>query len=149
MEQSYPLRSFAHVSTMYRIKYLLGTLVAVFSLIYFLFGIVGWIQGSALFADMVTCFVLGSVHVAAGGWLLMSSSREYRRESRRVDAIMHQMIKTNAGRIVVTDLARYAEIPEDDAREYLERRSKHDVAFMLEGRNGNDTFFFGQQYWNN
>ena len=46
-------------------------------------------------------------------------------------------------------IARYAEIPVEDARAYLERRSQTDVVFFIEGRSGHDTFFFGQQYWNN
>lgn len=134
---------------MYRIKYLLGSLIAVFSLVYFLFGIVGWYRGDATNIDVLTCFIFGSLHIGGGAWLLLSSLREYRFERQRVDAIMRQLIRSNAGRVVVTDLARYAEIPEEDAREYLERRSQEDVVFLIEGRNGKDTFFFGQQYWNN
>jgi len=134
---------------MFRIKYLLGALISVFSLVYLLFGIAGWVQGSAMYMDILTCFLLGSAHVIIGGWLLLSSRKDFRIENRRVDAILHRMILANAGRVIVTDLARHAEIPEYDAREFLERRSKNDVVFLLEGRNGSDVFFFAQQYWNN
>ncbi|MBC8124162.1 MAG: hypothetical protein H7X70_00380 [Candidatus Kapabacteria bacterium] len=134
---------------MYRIKYLLGLLITVFSVVYFALGIVGWQNGEARFLDILTSFVIGSLHASIGGWLLLSSLRDYRSETKRVDAIMRHLIRTNAGRVVVTDLARYAEIPEEDARAYLERRSQTDVVFFIEGRNGHDTFFFGQQYWNN
>ncbi|MCX6139958.1 MAG: hypothetical protein NTX15_03880 [Candidatus Kapabacteria bacterium] len=135
--------------TMYRIKYLLGSLITVFSLVYLLFGIVGWYNGGTQFSDILTCFIVGSLHIMGGGWLLVSSLKDYRKETTRVDAIVRHLIRTNAGRVVVTDLARYAEITEEDAREYLERRSQTDVVFLIEGRGGRDTFFFGQQYWNN
>lgn len=134
---------------MYRIKYLLGTLLSVFSLVYLLFGIVGWYNGGVQFSEILTCLVVGSLHIMVGGWLLLSSHKNYRSEAKRVDAIVRHLIKTNAGHVVVTDLARYAEIPEEDAREYLVKKSKTDVVFLIEGRGGRDTFFFGQQYWNN
>ncbi len=134
---------------MYRIKYLLGSLIAIFSLVYFLFGIVGWVRGDMSTSDLLTCFVLGSLHVAGGGWLLLSSLREFRAERQRMDAIVRHLIRVHAGRVMVSDLAHVAEIPEDDAREYLERRAQRDVVFLLQGRNGRDTYFFGQEYWNN
>jgi hypothetical protein len=134
---------------MYRIKYLLGSMVAIFSFVYFLFGIVGWAMGDASFRDILVCFVLGSLHVVGGVWMLLSSLREYRRQSQRVDAIMRHLIKVNAGRIIVADLARYAEISEEDARTYLEKRSQNDVAFVLENSQGNHIFLFAHQYWNN
>ena len=134
---------------MYRIKFILGLVVTACSVAYFALGVVGWLSGQAQFLHILACFVIGSIHVAIGGWLLLSSLRGYRAETKRVDAIMRHLIRTNAGRVVVTDLARYAEIPVEDARAYLERRSQTDVVFFLEGRSGHDTFFFGQQYWNN
>lgn len=134
---------------MYRIKYLLGSLIAIFSLVYFLFGIVGWIRADMSNTDMLTCFVLGSLHVMGGGYLLVSSLRDYRAERTRMDAIVRQIIRSRAGRVAVSDLAHMADIPEDDAREYLERRARYDVVFHLEGRNGRDTYYFGQEFWNN
>lgn len=106
-------------------------------------------MGDAEFTDLLTCFVLASLHLFGGAWMLLGSLKDFRRERQRVDSIIRHLIRTHHGRVVVADLASYAEIPEEDAREYLERRSKNDIAFVLEGRNGRDMYFFGQQYWNN
>jgi hypothetical protein len=134
---------------MYRIKYLLGSMVAVFSLVYLLFGIVGWVDGNVGFADLLTCFVLASVHLGVGGYLLLSSLREYKTEKRRVDTVVRRLIHDNGGRVLVNDVARLAEISDDDAREYLSKRSKVDVSIVLQGKEGEDVYFFGQQFWNN
>ena len=134
---------------MYRIKYLLGSMVAIFSLVYLLFGIVGWIDGTVDFADLLTCFVLASLHLGGGGYLLMSSLRDYRRERRRVDIVVRRLIRMNGGRVLAADLARQADISDDDAREYLSKRAKYDVSFVLQNTTGEDVYFFGQQFWNN
>mgnify|MGYP000331647202 FL=1 len=134
---------------MYRIKYLLGSMVTIFSVVYFLFGGSGWYRGDASFQDVLTCMVLASLHMCGGGWLLVSSLKDFRAERSRVDCLVRHLIRTNGGRVVVGDLARYAEISEDDARDHLERRSQRDVAFVAQGRNGYDVYYFGQQYWYN
>ena len=118
-------------------------------MVYFLFGGVGWYMGDASFTDILTCFVLGSVHLGGGSWMLIASLRDYRRERRRVDAIIRHLIKSNGGRVVVSELASFAEISEDDARDYLEKRSTSDVAFVTEGRNGHDVYYFSPQFWYN
>lgn len=136
-------------TSLYRIKYLLGSMVTVFSLVYLLFGIVGWYDGTVGFSDLMTCFVLASVHIGGGSWLLLSSLREYRREKKRVESVIRHLIVSNSGRVIVADLARYAEISEEDAREYLEVRAKNDVALVMQNTSGVDVFIFGQQFWNN
>lgn len=136
-------------TSLYRIKYLLGSMVTVFSLVYLLFGIVGWYDGMVGFTDLLTCFVLASVHLGGGTWLLLGSLRDYRREKKRVESVIGHLIASHAGRVIVADLARYAEISEEDAREYLEVRAKHDVAVVMQSTSGIDVFFFGQQFWNN
>ena len=72
---------------MYRIKYLLGSMVAVFSLVYLLFGIVGWVDDGMSYADLLTTFILASVHLFGGVFLLLSSLKDYRAERLRVDKI--------------------------------------------------------------
>jgi hypothetical protein len=134
---------------MYRIKYLLGILVALFSLVYVLFGVVGWVDGTVKATDLLTCFALASAHIGAGSWLLLSSLRQYRSERRRIDALMRQLIRMNSGRVMASELARLAEISDDDAREYLDRRSRSDAAVIMQTRTGSDVYFFGQQFWNN
>jgi len=134
---------------MYRIKYLLGSMVAIFSLVYLLFGIVGWIDGGMSYADLLTAFVLASVHLFGGGFLLLSSLKDYREERVRVDRSVRYLIHQNGGRLVAADLARLAEITDDDAREYLEKRAQKDVSVVLQSRGGEDVYFFGQQFWNN
>jgi hypothetical protein len=134
---------------MYRIKYLLGILVTTFSLVYLLFGIVGWVDKTVSSADLVTCFALASAHLGAGAWLLLSSLRQFRAERKQLDALMRHLIRVNSGRVIASELADLAEISDDDAREYLERRSRHDVAVIMQSRNGTDVYFFGQQFWNN
>jgi len=114
-----------------------------------LFGIVGWIDGNVEFADLLTCFVLASLHLGGGGYLLLSSLRDYRRERQRVDSVVRRLIRSNGGRVVAGELARQAEISDDDAREYLTKRAKYDVSIVLQNTTGEDVFFFGQQFWNN
>ncbi len=133
----------------YRIKYLLGALVASFSVVYLIFGIVGWVDGTVKTADLVTCFLLASVHLGTGTWLLLASLRQYRSEKQRMDAVMRHLIRANGGRVLVSELARVAEISDDDAREYLDRRSRNDVSVVMQSRAGEDVYFFGQQFWNN
>jgi len=80
---------------------------------------------------------------------MISGSREYAKEHRRVESIVRHLIRTNGGRVVIADLARFAEISEEDAREHLEKRSKSDVVIVMQNSTGTDVFFFGQQFWNN
>jgi len=134
---------------MYRIKYLLGSLVAVFSLVYLLFGIVGWIDNTVAYTDLLTCFVLASLHLFGGAALLLSSLRDYRQERMRVERSIRLLIRENGGRLLASDLARLADITDDDAREYLERRARRDVSVVLQSRQGEEVYFFGQQFWNN
>jgi hypothetical protein len=137
------------MASLYRIKYILGSMVAIFSLVYVLFGIVGWIDGTLEYADLLTCFVLASLHLGGGGWLLISSLKEYRVERRRIDTVMRHLIHRNGGRVIVSDLARLAEISDEDAREYLVKRTRTDVSVVLQNTVGEDVYFFGQQFWNN
>ncbi len=134
---------------LYRIKYLLGTLVALFSIIYLLLGTVGWLDGTVSGGDLITCFALASAHLAAGTWLLLSSMRQYKLEHRKLESIVRHIIRVNNGRVHASQVARMAEITEDDAREYLEKRISKDVAIMIQSNTGSDVFFFGQQFWNN
>ena len=134
---------------MYRIKYLLGSMVAVFSLVYLLFGIVGWVDDGMSYADLLTTFILASVHLFGGVFLLLSSLKDYRAERLRVDRSVRYLIQVNGGRLIAADLARHAEITDDDAREYLDKRAQKDVSVVLQNRGGEDVYFFGQQFWNN
>lgn len=134
---------------MFRIKYLLGSMVTIFSLVYFLFGGVGWYMGDASYQDILTCFVLASLHLAGGSWLLLSSLRDYRAERERLETVIRHLISSNGGRVPVQDLARVADINEDDARDYLEKRSKSEPSYVSMGRNGHDTYYFGQNYRDN
>lgn len=134
---------------MYRLKMLIGSMVAIFSVVYLIFGIVGLIRQDMRSADLMTCFFLASLHLGIGAWLLMNSLRDYRREHRRVEEVVRYLISSNGGRVTITELALFAGISEDDAREHLERRSKHDVVIVMQNTAGADVFFFGQQFWNN
>ncbi|MBI2793479.1 MAG: hypothetical protein HYX66_02370 [Ignavibacteria bacterium] len=134
---------------MYRIKLLIGILVAAFSSVYLLFGVVGWEHESMKAADLITCFILASLHLGIGSWLLFTSLSEYRREHRRVEDVVRRLIDSSGGRVTIADVAKYAGISEEDAHEHLERRSKHDVVIVMQNTAGSDVFFFGQQYWNN
>lgn len=134
---------------LFRIKYILGSMLGIFSLVYMLFGIVGWSKGDATFQDLLTCFVLASIHVMLSGWLLVSSMRAYRSERARLDTVIRVLSERHGGRVTVADVASLAEVSEDDAREYLEQRSKRDEAVVTLGQNGRDVYYFGQQYWNN
>lgn len=134
---------------MYRIKYLLGSLLAAFSVLYFIFGVAGWMHASSADTDILVSFLLGTIHVAGGSWLLLSSMVERKREKRRLDHVIAQLIEANGGRVVVSDVARYADVTEDDAREYLDRRAAHEVSYLHRGRNGRDLYYFGQRFWNN
>ncbi len=134
---------------MHRIKSILGSLISVFSLVYFLFAIVGWVQGGSLATDVLTCVCLGTCHIAVGAWLVLGAVREQRAEARRIEEVLRTIVASRGGRIRVEDLAWYANITEDDAREYLEKRRLTDVIFHLGGRNGKETYYFGQKYWNN
>jgi hypothetical protein len=134
---------------LYRIQYLLGAMLGIFSLVYLLFGIVGWVDGEASFQDLLTCFVLASIHIVASAYLFIASVRSFRRERARLEAVIGLLAERNAGRVTVMDVAALAEVSEDDAREYLAKRAKTHATVITEGRNGKDTYFFGQQYWNN
>lgn len=134
---------------LFRIKYILGIMLGVFSLVYLVAGVVGWQQGSATFAEMVMCFVLASVHVTFAGWLLLSSIHAFRLERTRLETVIRVLMERHGGRVTVCDVAELGEVSEEDAREYLEKRSSHDVSFVNPGRNGRDVYYFGQQYWNN
>lgn len=59
----------------YRIKYLLGIMAALFGLLYLLIGIVGWSE-SATVADRWMPFALGSLHIGLATLLFWTSSRE-------------------------------------------------------------------------
>lgn len=134
---------------MYRIKMLIGLMVSAFSVVYLLFGIVGWVRADMKAADLMTCFILASLHLGIGSWLLFTSLKEYRQEHRRVEDVVRRLIRSGGGRVTMADVAKYAGISEDDAREHLERRSKHDVVIVMQNTAGADVFFFGQQFWNN
>ncbi|NQW30392.1 MAG: hypothetical protein HQ472_07765 [Ignavibacteria bacterium] len=134
---------------MHRIKLLLGLLLISFSIVYLLFGWIAYADRSAEFLDILVCFVFGSLHVVAGGLFLMNGMRERKREVERIDLVIRHLVKTNAGRVAVADLAMFAEITEDDARDYLHRRSQNDVSTILAGSGRGDVYFFGQQFWNN
>lgn len=134
---------------MHRIKLLLGLLLIAFSLAYLLFGWVAFNNGTAQFMNVLICFTIGSAHVAVGGYLLANSIRERRREMERIDLVIRHLVKTNAGRVSVSDLSMFAEVPEEDAREYLRKRSISDVSVVISGSGRGDVFFFGQQFWNN
>lgn len=134
---------------MYRIKYFLGAMVAIFSLVYLTFGVIGWVRATSTSSEIVICFTLASLHLASGIWLLLSSVSEERRERRRLELVTSHLIDVQGGRVRVSDVARYAEVHEDDAREFLEKRAQHEVSYLHRGRNGRDLFYFGQQFWNN
>lgn len=134
---------------MYRIKYFLGAMVAIFSLVYITFGVIGWLRGTSSSSEIVVCFALASLHLASGTWLLLSSLSEYRRETRRLDMVISRLIEVQGGKVLVSDVARYAEVHEDEAREYLEKRAQHQPTYMHRGRNGKDLFYFGPRFWNN
>ncbi|MBU3742280.1 MAG: hypothetical protein FGM24_08345 [Candidatus Kapabacteria bacterium] len=134
---------------LYRIQYLLGAMLGIFSLVYILFGIVGWLSSDASFQDVLTCFVLASIHVVAAGGLFIASIRSYRRECARLETVVRVLQERHAGRVTVADVAALADVSHDDAREYLVRNANTRDVVITEGRNGNDAFLFGQQYRNN
>ena len=80
---------------------------------------------------------------------MLSSLRDFRRERDRVDSIIRKLIRSNGGRLIASDLAEQAEISDDDAREYLEKRAKFDVSVVMQDSGGDDVYFFGQRFWNN
>lgn len=134
---------------MFRIKYLLGSMMTIFSLVYMLFGIMSWLRGDAEARDVMTCFVLASIHCIAGSWLLVSSLRDYREERRRIEAAVQHIMALRGGRVTVAELADVAELSQDDAREYLERRTQVEVVVRTPGRAGEEQYFFGGDYRNN
>jgi hypothetical protein len=134
---------------MYRIKHILGSLVAVFSLVYLVFGIIGWIDERVTYTNLMICFVLASAHLGGGGWLIMAGLRDQRRERSRVDQSIRMLIRQNAGRLSASELSRLAKISANEAREYLDKRAKYDVSVVLQSKEGEDVYFFGQQFWNN
>lgn len=134
---------------LYRIKYLLGTLVTLFSIFYLLIGTVGWVDRTMNSTDLITCFILASVHLGSGGWLLLSSLKQYKSEQRALEMYMHRLIRVNGGRVLASDLAREANISQEDAHEYLDKRLQKDVAVLMQNRAGVNVYFFGQQFWNN
>jgi hypothetical protein len=134
---------------MFRTKYLLGSMATIFSLVYMLFGVMSWVRGDADSRDIIACFVLGSLHLAAGSWLLLRSIGDYREEKRRIEAVISHLIALRGGRVSVTELADLAELSEDDAREYLERRAQLDVVIRTSAGGGEEHYVFGGEYWKN
>jgi hypothetical protein len=134
---------------LYRIQYLLGSMLGIFSLVYMLFGIVGWYDGQASFNDLLTCFVLTSIHAVAAGYLLIASIRSYRRERARLETVVRVLQERHHGRVAVIDVASLAEVSEDDAREYLSERATQHEAVATLGRHGTDAYYFAPQYRNN
>jgi predicted HTH domain antitoxin len=134
---------------MFRIKYLLGAILAIFSLVYVLFGTVAWVDGRATNSELMLCFGLGSLHAGLGVGLLYSSWREYKRERRRLDTAVDVLLERTGGRIRVRDVARLAGVSDDDAREYLAKRAQREVSFVEEGRFGAEAYTFPQEWWNN
>jgi hypothetical protein len=134
---------------MYRIKLAVGVLTSVFSLVYLGFGTSLLFQPKPETSYVVLCLVLGSIHVAAGAGLLFACVKEYSREKKRIEAVIRHLLRAHDGRVVLSDLARYAELSETDARYYLDKRSKYESVFVAQGVNGSDIYFFGQQFWNN
>jgi hypothetical protein len=124
-------------------------MMTIFSLVYMLFGIMSWLRGDAEARDIVTCFVLGSIHCIAGSWLLVSSLRDYRDEKRRIEDAVRHIAALRGGRVTVAELADIAELSQDDAREYLERRTHVDVVVRTPGKQGEEHYVFGGDYWKN
>jgi len=134
---------------MFRIKYLLGSMATIFSLVYMLFGVTSWFSGRAEVSDIVTCFVLAGLHFSAGCLFLIGSARDLRAERRRVDVAIDRLISTHGGRVSVHDLASLAELSVEDARVYLDKQARVEVTFRVENERAPDTYVFGRQYWNN
>ncbi|KXK35344.1 MAG: hypothetical protein IAE64_01315 [Flavobacteriales bacterium] len=134
---------------LYRVKYLLGIMVGLFSLVYILFGVAGWLQNTISSANLLMCFALASAHLGASSWLLLSSIRQFKIERTKLDLATRHLIRTRSGRVFPAELSLLADVSEEDAVEYLEKRCTYDVALMMQNRKGTNVFFFGQQFWNN
>lgn len=134
---------------MYRIKYLLGSMSLIFSLVYGLFGVTSWLSSDASYNGVLVCFVLTSIHVVAGVILLLYSLKDYRRESMVINAAFDRIVRKRGGRVSVRELADLASVSTDDAREYLLRRSIEAPTFSNVDGVSDESYVFGSGYPNN
>jgi len=134
---------------MYRIKYLLGSMAVIFSMVYGLFGVTSWLSADASYKDVLVCFVLTAIHFVAGAVLLLLSVQDYRREKYIIDSAFKNILSKRGGRVTVAELADAASVSADDAREYLMRRSSEAPTFYnLEGES-HESYTFGHRFQNN
>lgn len=131
---------------MFRIKYLLGSMAVVFSLVYGLFGVTSWLSADASYNDVLVCFILTTIHFIAGVILLLNSLKDYRRESLLINAAFDQLVRKRGGRVSVQELADLASVTTDDAREYLLRRSHEAPTFRNVDGVSDESYVFGRGY---
>lgn len=134
---------------MYRIKQLLGLMLASFSVVFMLFGIVLWHHRGADTAEILVCFLFASIQLGGSIALFTWSSKDYHRECGNLDYIIMEMIHHNHGKVGVRRLAGKAGISEEDAREYLVRCAKRTVCFKGRSPHGDEEWLFPQRWWNN
>ncbi|GBD04991.1 hypothetical protein HRbin20_00568 [bacterium HR20] len=106
----------------YRIKYLLGIMAALFGLLYLLIGIVGWSE-SATATDRWMPFALGSVHVGLATLLFWTSSRERQLENARLERLLRLVLREQAS-VGARQFAELAGISPSEAEEFLRWASR-------------------------
>ncbi|GIV51959.1 MAG: hypothetical protein KatS3mg038_2480 [Candidatus Kapaibacterium sp.] len=106
----------------YRIKYLLGIMAALFGLLYVLIGIVGWSE-SATATDRWMPFALGSVHVGLATLLFWTSSRERQLENTRLERLLRLVLREQAS-VGARQFAELAGISPSEAEEFLRWASR-------------------------
>ncbi|GIV54845.1 MAG: hypothetical protein KatS3mg039_1363 [Candidatus Kapaibacterium sp.] len=117
---------------LFRTKYLLGIMATVFGLLYLLFGIVGLGSQVATRADQWMPFVLGIVHVALGGLLFWTSSRERHAEQARLVRLL-RMVLRECPSLSAREFADLAGISPADAQEFLLWASRRQRTVVVVG----------------
>lgn len=118
----------------YRIKYLLGIMAALFGLLYVLIGIVGWSE-SVTNADRWMPFVLGSVHGGLAVLLFWTSIRERHLENTRLERVLRLVLYEQVS-INAKQFADLAGISPTEAEEFLRWVSRRRSCLVAAGEGG-------------
>ncbi|BAY09352.1 hypothetical protein [Calothrix sp. NIES-2098] len=87
---------------------------------------------------------------ALGGWMIWSLRQQNRKEQallvaseqKRLNLVFLELVDNNAGSITVFQMARYAEISIQDAKQYLDEKSKELNASFEVNEEGNILYKF-------
>ena len=99
---------------------------------------------------LAALIILTIPSTALGGWLSWSLAQQNRKEQallveseqKRLSSVFLELVENNAGNITVFQLARNAEIPIQEAKQYLDEKAKELNASFEVNEEGNILYRF-------